>query len=152
MKSNNSPVLRFIVGLAMIYFVWTLASAGVFHKAINLFRGNAGFSGVTDLALDILPYAVDTVMLFGTIGIAIWAFLLKAVTPLATKLLRLLDAKLEDYGIDLFEFEDEKPAPEQEVDEKPELDVLKLNDVLSDIDQSLDSLSDRIALLEGEQV
>ena len=152
MKSNNSPVLRFIVGLAMIWFMYQLVQAGVIHKVINIFRGNQGFAGVTDLALDVLPYAVDTVMLFGTIGIAIWAFLRKAVTPLATKLLRLLDAKLEEKGIDLWDFDDEK-APEPVKDNEPlEIDVAKLNEVLSDLDESVDSVSQRLALLEGENV
>lgn len=146
MKSNNSPVLRFIVGLAMIYFAWSLVEAGFVQKIFNLFRGNAGFAGVTDLALDVLPYLVDTVMLFGTIGIAIWAFFLKAVTPLASKLLRLLDAKLEVYGIDLWDFDDKKPVKK----DSKEVDVDELNAVLSDIDESIDSLSERLALLEGD--
>lgn len=151
MKSQNSPVLRFIVGCALIWFAWSLVEAGFVQKLFNLFRGNSGFAGVSDLLLDVLPYLVDTIMLFGTVAIAIWAFFLKAVTPLATKLLRLLDARLESYGVDLWDFdEEEKPVAQPEP--KLELDVAELNAVLSELDESIDSLSERLAVLEGEQV
>ena len=45
--------------------------------------------------------------LFGSLAIAFYGFLSKALTPICLKLIRLLDKKLEEYGIDLIEFEPE---------------------------------------------
>ncbi len=102
--------LQFIVGCAVIYFAWHLADAGWFGRIVGVFSGQKGFSGgLSDLVLDLLPYLVDTVCLFGSVALAFYTFLSKAVTPICLKLIRLLDKKLEEYGIDLIEFDYEKP-------------------------------------------
>lgn len=99
--------LQFIVGCAVIYFAWHLADAGWFGRIVGVFQSPRGFSGgLSDLVLDLLPYLVDTVCLFGSIAIAFYGFLSKAVKPICLKLIRLLDKKLEEYGIDLVEFDD----------------------------------------------
>ena len=107
----------------MIYLAWQLAQAGWFDRIPAIFSGaKEGFSGgASDLLMDAIPYLVNTVCLFGTIGIAIYGFLMKALKPLGMKVLRLLDAKLEDLGIDLIEFDDE---PAREVDTHELEDVL----------------------------
>ena len=103
--------LQFIVGCAVIYFAWHLAEAGWFGRIVNVFSGQQGFrGGLSDLVLDMLPYLVDTVCLFGTIAIAVYGLMAKALKPICLKLIRLLDSKLEELGIDLIEFEDEKPG------------------------------------------
>ena len=140
MKPSKS--LQFIVGCAMIYFVWQLASHGWFDRVPALFNSSKdGFSGgASDLLLDLLPYVVNTVCLFGTITIAGYGLMLKAVKPLGLKLLRILDAKLETMGIDLIEFSDEKP--EVVVEEPKVLDVDAL-------ESALNGISKRLAELEG---
>ena len=105
--------LQFIVGCAMIYLAWHLADAGWFGRIVHLFSGPEGFrGGLSDLLLDLLPYVVDTVCLFGSLAIAFYGFLARALKPVAMKLLRMLDAKLESMGIDLMDFDQEKPVEE----------------------------------------
>jgi hypothetical protein len=101
--------LQFIVGCAVIYLAWHLADAGWFGRITRVFSGPRGFSGgFSDLVLDLLPYVVDTVCLFGSIAIAFYGFLAKSVRPFGKKLLVLIDKKLEEFGIDLVDF-DESP-------------------------------------------
>ena len=147
MKVSNmkpSKSLQFIAGCAMIYFVWQLASHGWFDRVPALFNSNdKGLSGgASDLLLDVLPYLVNTVCLFGTIAIAVYGLMLKAIKPLGLKLLRVLDAKLEEMGIDLIEFSDE--SPEVDVEEPKELDINAL-------EEALNGISKRLAKLEGEK-
>jgi hypothetical protein len=102
--------LQFLVGCAVIYFAWHLADAGWFGRIVGVFSSPKGFSGgLSDLILDLLPYLVDTVCLFGAVALALYGLIARAVRPLGRKLLRLLDNKLESLGFDLIEFEDEKP-------------------------------------------
>ncbi len=144
MNLKPSKSLQFIVGCGLIYLAWQLADAGWFAKAsrmLDFSQSTEGFSGgMSDLLLDILPYVVNTVCLMGTIGIAVWGFMLKALKPVSMKLLRILDTKLETMGIDLIEFSDEKP--EVVVEEPKELDVDAL-------EAALNGISKRLAELEG---
>lgn len=131
--------LQFIVGCAVIYFAWQLASAGWFDRIPSIFRsyGTEGFSGgASDLLLDVLPYLVDTICLFGSVAIAVYGFLWKAIKPVSLKLLRLLDLKLEEKGIDLFEF-DQEPV------RKDDLDVRELESVLQSIVNRLDAIENK---------
>ena len=135
---KTPKTLQFIVGLAVIYFAWQLAQAGWFDRAGNLFRNSSydrGLGGgLSDLALDILPYLIDTVCLFGAVAIAMYGFILRATKPLAVKLAILLDKNLEKFGYDLYELQDnELPAKK--------LDVPVLENTLGD-------LLDRVKRLE----
>lgn len=117
---KTPKTLQFIVGCAVIYFAWHLAEAGWFGRIVGVFSSTKGFrGGLSDLILDLLPYLVDTVCLFGTMALAFYSLISKAVKPLCLKLLRLLDTKLESLGIDLIEFEDEKPEPKCNCDHCP---------------------------------
>jgi hypothetical protein len=108
---KTPKTLQFIVGCAVIYFAWHLADAGWFGRIVGVFSSSQGFrGGLSDLILDLVPYLVDTVCLFGSVALAFYTLLAKAVRPLCLKLVRLLDKKLEELGIDLIEFEDEKPS------------------------------------------
>lgn len=121
---KTPKTLQFLVGCAVIYFAWHLADAGWFGRIVGIFSSPKGFSGgLSDLVLDLLPYLVDTVCLFGAVALALYGLIAKAVRPLAKKLLRLLDTKLESLGIDLIEFEDEKPSHKCDCDLCPSNEV-----------------------------
>jgi hypothetical protein len=138
-----SDTVRFITGLLVMYIAWQLHNAGVFVRLGSFFdfsgshRGS--FGGVSDIILGVVPVVVDAVMVVGTLSLAFFGFCWKAVKPLCVKLAILLDRKLEEYGVDLYELEARvapKPAPKN-------LDVDKLEELLLDI-------SDRITALEQE--
>ena len=123
-----------------MYLAWQLAQAGWFDRIPSLFKSGSteGFSGgLSDLVLDILPYLVNTVCLFGSIAIAFYGFMLKAIKPTARKLARLLDDKLEGLGYDLWDFSDE-PKP---IMIESDLDIDELED-------TIEILNARLAALE----
>ena len=143
MKTKFSDTVRFVVGLMVCYAVWQLHSAGVFVRLGSFvdFSGShsGGFGGVSDVILGIVPVVVDAVCVVGTLALAFFAFCWKALRPLVVKGGILLDRKLEDYGIDLYELESQitiKDAPKN-------LDVDKLTAALLE-------LSDRLTALEQE--
>ena len=72
-----------------------------------MFGSSEGLGGVSELLIGFVPFMVDFVCTVGIIAISVYTMLWKAVKPLCMKLLRLLDAKLEEHGIDLIDFDDE---------------------------------------------
>ena len=144
MNDSKSKVLRFIVGCGVIYLAWRLAQAGWFNRIAGIFSSNSseGFSGgLSDLLLDILPYVVDTVCLFGSIGIAVYGFLWKAISPFFMKVAMLVDAQLESYGLDIWQFDIEldDDADDYEVIDR-DLDVDALENALNNIMDRLDKI------------
>ena len=138
-----SDTVRFVVGLLVMYIVYQLHTAGVFVRIGSFldFSGshNGAFGGVSDVILGIIPVVVDAVMVVGTLSLAFFGFCWKALKPISVKLAILLDRKLEEYGVDLYELEGQvsaKKAPKN-------LDVDKLTAALLD-------LSDRLKAIEQE--
>lgn len=126
-----------------MYVAWQLHSAGTFVRLGSFFdfsgSHSGGFGGVSDVILGVVPVVVDSVCVIGTLTLAFFAFCWRAIRPLATKLAILLDRKLEEYGVDLYELKSNvspKAPPKN-------LDVDKLESLLLDI-------SDRITALEQE--
>ena len=143
MKTSFSDTVRFVVGLLVMYIAWQLHRAGVFVRLGSFFdfsgSHSGGLGGVSDIILGIVPVVVDAVMVVGTLSLAFFGFCWKAIRPLSVKVAILLDRKLEEYGVDLYELESNvspKAPPKN-------LDVSKLEDLLLDI-------SDRITALEQE--
>ena len=111
---KQSETVRFVVGLIVMYAIFRIHQTGFFYDVAGLFSRNSyrsGFSGVSDVILGVVPVIVDAVCFAGAMALAFYSLISKAVKPLCLKLLRLLDTKLESLGIDLIEFEDEKPEP-----------------------------------------
>jgi hypothetical protein len=112
---KNDKVTQFIAGCVAIYFAWQMHVNGWFERigrVLSWFGGmeSDGFGGVSELAISIIPFMVDFVCTVGIIAISVYTMLWAAIKPLCVKLLRLLDAKLEEHGIDLIEFDDEKES------------------------------------------
>ncbi len=110
---KQSETVRFVVGLIVMYAIFRIHQTGFFYDVAGLFSRNSvrgGFSGVSDVILGVVPVVVDAVCFAGAMALAFYTLLAKAVRPLCLKLIRLLDKKLEELGIDLIEFEDEKPS------------------------------------------
>ena len=112
---KNDKVTQFISGCIAIYFAWQMHVNGWFERigrVLSWFGGmeSDGFGGVSELAISIVPFMVDFVCTVGIIAISVYTMLWAAIKPLCVKLLRLLDAKLEEHGIDLIEFDDEKES------------------------------------------
>jgi len=110
---RNDKVTQFIAGCVSVYFAYQLHVNGWFTKLGRVLSylsdfGTNELGGVSELAISIIPFMVDFVCTVGIIAISVYTMLWKAVKPLCVKLLLLLDAKLEEHGIDLIEFEDEK--------------------------------------------
>lgn len=143
MKNKFSDTVRFVVGLLVMYIVYQLHSAGVFVRLGSFFdfsgSHSGAFGGVSDVILGIVPVVVDAVCVVGTLSLAFFGLCWRAVRPLVTKVLILLDRKLEEYGIDLYELDGQLNAHEA----PKNLDVAKLEELLLDI-------SDRITALEQE--
>ena len=104
-----------ILSCVAIYFAWQMHVNGWFERigrVLSWFGGmeSDGFGGVSELAISIIPFMVDFVCTVGIIAISVYTMLWAAIKPLCVKLLRLLDAKLEEHGIDLIEFDDEKES------------------------------------------
>lgn len=143
MKNRFSDTVRFVVGLFVMYTAWQLHTAGVFVRLGSFFdfsgSHSGGFGGVSDIILGVVPVVVDAVMVVGSLSLAFFAFCWKALRPICVKLAILLDKKLEEYGIDLYELDSQiviQKSPKN-------LDVDKLEALLLDI-------SDRITALEQE--
>ena len=112
---RNDKVTQFIAGCVAIYFAWQMHVNGwfarigrIFSYATDLFGSSDGFGGVSELLISFVPFMVDFVCTVGIIAISAYTMLWKAMKPLCMKLLRLLDAKLEEHGIDLIEFDEEE--------------------------------------------
>ncbi len=110
---KNDKVTQFIAGCVGLYFAYQMHVNGWFARIGRLFSGfngygNDGFGGVTELIISIVPFMVDFVCTVGIVVISFYTLLWKAMKPLCMKLARLLDAKLEQYGIDLIDFDDEE--------------------------------------------
>ena len=124
--------LQFITGCFVIYLTWQMHSAGWFAAAASLFSTGSynynGFSGsVMDLFLSLLPLVVDAVCTVGIVALAFFTFVWRLIKPLVIKLAILLDKKLEEYGIDLYELElTASPEPRK-------LDLTELENVLGRI-------------------
>lgn len=143
MKNKFSDTVRFVVGLLVMYIVYQLHSAGVFVRLGSFFdfsgSHSGAFGGVSDVILGIVPVVVDAICVVGTLSLAFFGLCWKALRPLCVKLAILLDRKLEEYGIDLYELESQiKPS-----DAPKNLDVDKLTAALLE-------LSDRLTALEQE--
>ncbi len=130
MKNNKS--LQCIVGCFVIYLAWQMHSAGWFAAAGSYLSVGEysydGFSGsVLDLLWSLLPLVIDSLCTVGIIAMAFFTFLWRLIRPLCVKLAILMDKKLEDYGIDLYELDaSQQPAPRK-------LDLTELENVLSRI-------------------
>ena len=109
MSSKASDTVKFFVGCFVIYLVWQLHKMGFFYRIGDLltFGHRGGFSGVTTVILGVVPVVVDAIIVVGSVALTFYGMVWKAISPVAMKLLRLLDAKLEEYGIDLIEFDGE---------------------------------------------
>ena len=112
---RNDKVPQFIAGCVAIYFAWQMHVNGWFARiarafsyVADVFGSPDSLGGVSDLLIGFLPFMVDFVCTVGIIAISAYTMLWKAVKPLCMKLLRLLDAKLEEHGIDLIEFDNEE--------------------------------------------
>ena len=112
---RNDKVTQFIAGCVAIYFAWQMHANGWFARiarafsyVADVFGSPDGLGGVSDLLIGFLPFMVDFVCTVCIIAISAYTMLWKAMEPLCMKLLRLLDAKLEEHGIDLIEFDEEK--------------------------------------------
>lgn len=109
MNNKFSDTVKFVVGCFTIYLIWQLHKAGVFYRIGSLLDfGASSYGSVTNIILGIVPVVCDAIIVVGGVALAVYGFLWRAVSPVCTKLLRLLDAKLEEYGIDLIEFDSEK--------------------------------------------
>lgn len=146
METKNKT-LRFIVGCGVIYLAWQLADAGWFARIYNVFNSSSdlnGFrGGFSDLLLSALPYLVDTICLFGSIAIAVYGLIWKALSPFCTKLAMLVDAHLESYGLDLWTFDIELDEGEEDyevIDNDIDVDALE---------NALNSISERLDAIEG---
>jgi len=137
-KNKFSETVKFIVGILVMYAVWQLHKAGVFTRIGTFldFSGRNNFGGVTDVLLGVLPVVVDAVCVVGSISLAFFGLCWKAIRPLFIKLAVLLDKKLEEYGVDLYEIGGVYSPPAARG-----LDVDKLAATLQDI-------SDRLELVE----
>ena len=151
-----SDLVRFVVGLIVMYTIYRLHSMGVFTKIGVLFSGMAfeqrgGFGSVSGIVLDLLPVVVDSVCFIGGIALAFGGFCWKLTAPLFHKLLLLIDAKLETVGIDIYDEENHEPKLETTVGElKVNITRDDVEDWFSSLEETLDSISERLALLEGE--
>ena len=145
MKTFNDTV-RFVVGLVVMYAAYRLHAAGVFTRLGSLIGFSSGYGsgygGVSDILLTVLPTVVDSVCFIGSVALAFFGFCWKALKPLAHKLLLLLDRKLESYGIDIYE-QDNLPKIDTDIDADA------LTEVLEDLNESIDSISERLSLIEG---
>jgi len=109
MNNKFSDTVKFVVGCFTIYLIWQLHKAGVFFRIGSLFDfGASPYGSVTNIILGIVPVVCDAVIVVGGVALAVYGFIWRSLSPVLMKLLRLLDAKLEEYGIDLIEFENEK--------------------------------------------
>jgi len=111
---RNDKVTQFIAGCVAIYFAWQMHVNGWFARiaramsyASDLFGSSDSLGGVSDLLIGLIPFMVDFVCTVGIIAISFYTMIWKAAKPLCLKLIRLLDAKLEEHGIDLIELDDE---------------------------------------------
>lgn len=138
MSNKFSETVKFIVGILVMYAVWQLHKAGVFTRIGTFldFSGRNNFSGVTDVLLGVLPVVVDAVCVVGSISLAFFGLCWKAIRPLFIKLAVLLDKKLEEYGVDLYEIGGVYSQPAAKG-----LDIDKLAATLQDI-------ADRLELVE----
>ena len=112
---RNDKVTQFIAGCVAIWFAWSMHVNGwftriarIFNYAADMFGASEGLGGVSELLISFVPFMVDFVCTVGIIAISVYTMLWKAVKPLCMKLLRLLDAKLEEHGIDLIDFDEEE--------------------------------------------
>ena len=139
-----SDTVKFVVGILVMYITWQLHSAGVFSRIGSFidFSGshNGAFGGVSDVILGIVPVVVDAVIVVGTVSLAFFSLIWKAVRPLAIKSMILLDRKLEDYGVDLYELE-----TEINIQKNPKnLDVDKLEEVLEDLESRIEEMEEGV--------
>ncbi len=90
-----------------------------------------------DLLWSALPLFIDAVCTVGIVALAFFTFMWRLIRPLCVKVAILLDKKLEEYGIDLYELNaNEAPAPRK-------LDLTELENVLGRI-------LDRVSKLENK--
>jgi hypothetical protein len=137
MNSQFSQTVRFVVGLIVMYSIYQLHSAGVFVRIGSLFSGElrgSGFGGATEVLIGIIPVLVDSIAFIGSITLTFFLFMWRALKPSVTKLMVLLDKKLESYGIDLYEVGAVSSSPIKDIDPS------KLVDTLEKLDARLEAV------------
>jgi len=137
MNSQFSQTVRFVVGLIVMYSIYLLHSAGVFVRIGSLFSGElrgSGFGGATEVLIGIIPVLVDSIAFIGSITLTFFLFMWRALKPSVTKLMVLLDKKLESYGIDLYEVGAVSSSPIKDIDPS------KLVDTLEKLDARLEAV------------
>jgi len=140
LKLNRS--FQFLAGLGVMLMAYRLWQMGFFSQFLNE-AGDDGFQSVASSALDVLiPLFFDTICLLGLLAISAVGMGWRAISPLIVKGYSVIDAKVEQLtGIDLPDFDGEED--EIEVEDEPELDVVALENVLTDI-------SNRLAQIEAK--